>query len=544
MTSSPNKNSLIAPLFVAVAALAFPVATFAQEKPRSLVPQFIQDQTRNGEKAADDQKVSSPPAAQPLETPQSQQKGGGSLVIQTLDALSNSSIGTLGKEQGGFGSRLWEGSDPSLIANLISQLPVENRSMASQDLLRRLLLTSAQLPQKNEASEKILDLRFAILRKAGFSADVLDLAGRLPREGLNESRKTSIANAYLTLSDFEKFCSLVAEETGKGNANPFWTKSEAFCLVREKQFDKAELAVALLEEQGEEDPLFFTLFSALAGGVKPEKIENRNLTPLHLSMMNEAGVTPASDQDGAFYQSAFEKAKAAASPDMAASELAAIWETAEHKGEIGKLAQKSSEILTLVPPKNYDPAFNMNAVKMLLMVQQDETAKKWERVIRRAASQGTNTEKLQARKDVQRLDAYILLSGIDGIARWNSGSFASWMNAVQEDPAAGQKSTFLLSMLQALGYAVTEKDWEALLRRAVPLSTGQSNHALEVNLIAAAQKKRLGETILLSLLALGDAGPENVSTTSLVAVTTALRAVGLEREARQLALEAAVDLNL
>lgn len=542
MTSSPNKTSLITPLFVAAALAVSATTAFAQEKPRSLVPQFIQDQSQNGEKAAGDQNRSNAPAAPPADRPESREKGGGSLVIQTLDALSNSSIGTLGKEQGGFGSRLWEGSDPSLIESLISQLPTEINSLAARDLLRRLLLTSAQLPDKNKASENILDLRFSILMKAGFAEDVIDLANRLPREGLNESRKISIANASLALADFEKLCALVTEENGKGSENPFWTKAEAFCLVRKQQFDKAELAVALLEEQGEEDPLFFTLFSALAGGEKPERIENKGLTPLHLAMMKEAGIDSVSDK--AQYQSAFETANAAASPDLAAAELAKIWKLASEQGDMVKIATQSHEILNLVPPKNYDPAFNLNAVKTLLLLQQDAAAKEWERIIRRAASQGTNTERLQARKVVQRLDAYILLSGIDGIARWNNNSFAYWMRAIDEDPKAGQKSTFLLSMLQVLGYAVTEQDWEALLMRPVPLSSGQSNHALEVNLIAAAQKKRLGETILLSLLALGEAGPEKVSTTSLVAVTTALRAMGLEREARQLALEAAIDLDL
>jgi len=544
MTSSPNKTAFVAPLFIAAALAATPVITSAQEKPRSLVPQFIQDQSQNGEKAGGEKGRENSPAAAPAKPPTSQEKGGGSLVIQTLDALSNSSIGTLGREQGGFGSRLWEGSDPSLIVSLISQLPIKNDSFAARDLLRRLLLTSAQLPEKDKSSDKILDLRFSILVKAGFAQEALDLAGRLPREGLNESRKTSIANAYLALAEFEKLCTLVSEETGKGNTNPFWTKAEAFCLVQKEQIDKAELNVALLEEQGEEDPLFFALFSALAGGEKPEAIENADLTFLHLAMMKEAGINPVRDEEEDLYQSAFDDAKAAASPDLAALALSEVWKMASENGDIGKIAVQSGEILNLIPPKNYDPVFNLNAVKTHLLLQQEKPAKDWERVIRRAASQGTNTERLQARKNVQKLDAYILLSGIDGIARWNTNSFAYWMKALEDDPAGGQKSTFLLSMLQLLGYAVTEQDWEALLTQPLPLSLGRSNHALEVNLIAAAQKKRLGEIVLLSLLALGEEGPEKVSTTSLVAVATALRAVGLESEARQLALEAAVDLDL
>lgn len=74
----------------------------------------------------------------------------------------------------------------------------------------------------------------------------------------------------------------------------------------------------------------------------------------------------------------------------------------------------------------------------------------------------------------------------------------------------------------------------------VPLSKSVSSHALEVNLIASAQNRRRGETVALALQALGKDGPSGASTTTLVAVTTALKAVGFEEEARNLAIEVLV----
>ena len=55
---------------------------------------------------------------------------------------------------------------------------------------------------------------------------------------------------------------------------------------------------------------------------------------------------------------------------------------------------------------------------------------------------------------------------------------------------------------------------------------------------------RVGETILLSLLVLGEAGPAQANPTVLHKVIKSLRNVGLDREARALAVEAAVASGL
>jgi hypothetical protein len=54
----------------------------------------------------------------------------------------------------------------------------------------------------------------------------------------------------------------------------------------------------------------------------------------------------------------------------------------------------------------------------------------------------------------------------------------------------------------------------------------------------------LGETVLLSLLLLGQSGPGTSAPTTLAQVLEGLMAVGLERDARALALEAAVAQGL
>ena len=56
--------------------------------------------------------------------------------------------------------------------------------------------------------------------------------------------------------------------------------------------------------------------------------------------------------------------------------------------------------------------------------------------------------------------------------------------------------------------------------------------------------KRVGETVLLSLLAIGDVGPAKIEVGVLSTVLKALSSVGLRADARALALEAALTNGL
>jgi hypothetical protein len=60
----------------------------------------------------------------------------------------------------------------------------------------------------------------------------------------------------------------------------------------------------------------------------------------------------------------------------------------------------------------------------------------------------------------------------------------------------------------------------------------------------ATDEVKKAETVLLAMLALGQAGPTQVNPTVLRQVVTSLRLVGLAQEARALALEAAVAEGL
>ena len=101
-----------------------------------------------------------------------------------------------------------------------------------------------------------------------------------------------------------------------------------------------------------------------------------------------------------------------------------------------------------------------------------------------------------------------------------------------------------LDILELFAEPVPDKLWaDALALGQVP-RFGLSNQVIERNLGRAADAGLVGETIALSLAALGEEGPGLASTETLVSVLTALQKIGLTEDARQLALEAAITRNL
>jgi hypothetical protein len=114
--------------------------------------------------------------------------------------------------------------------------------------------------------------------------------------------------------------------------------------------------------------------------------------------------------------------------------------------------------------------------------------------------------------------------------------------ALPDDRASTERSTLASALLSALG----DGAGRGILAEVASVSVGAvaAPTALLAALDAAAAAGRRGETVLLALLALSDHGPAGAPAASVVAAVRGLVAIGLDDEARQLAIEAATAHGL
>ena len=99
-------------------------------------------------------------------------------------------------------------------------------------------------------------------------------------------------------------------------------------------------------------------------------------------------------------------------------------------------------------------------------------------------------------------------------------------------------------LLEGLGHEVPDAAWWRVLNASAKPRTSKGDNRLRRAMLRAAEANRRGETITLLLIAFGGEMPdiENAETTA--EAVRALRLIGLETEARKLALELAATAGL
>ena len=135
---------------------------------------------------------------------------------------------------------------------------------------------------------------------------------------------------------------------------------------------------------------------------------------------------------------------------------------------------------------------------------------------------------------------------VDGSLGWSADALVNWWVGEQERSGddAFERAAVILTLMDAVGYDVPETSWRELLESSLTVTAYLPSVQLWRALETAAANGRVGETVLLSLLALGEVGPAGADPTTLHTVVSALRGVGLETDARRLALESALAKGL
>lgn len=594
MTGSRVNAFLCAVLFSAVPSLAIAAdpqsSGPATAPPRGLAP-------ASGEPAVEDPTAPGEPGM-PVEETLPDKFGapqGPRVTMTGLSAIDPAGAGLINSGNGGFESTLWSGSPRTAVAARIAQLPAAPNSPAMQNLIRRLLLTSAQPPAGATPPDEpsFLALRLTKILANGWLEESAMLAAQSTRDD-SFARQTA-AEALLLQGRDGDACG-DATSLRQSASEPYWLKLRALCYVLETNASAAMLTLDVMRERGIEDDAFFALAGALAeGAAAPQVTALPKPTGLHLALLRHANKTApaglaawvpatsllAQSSDADVRLTAAERAAAAGlmpadqlrmayegetfTPDQLddpeewaaklptaranalyfqsttkrtlpaarAAAFAAALQRAESQNRFALFAQLTDDLAMQIQASPQTAWLAPYVSRVLLQTGRDKAAEQWLMTLN-APSDAPTVNAIQIHLALARPTT-------ENVARLQGAMTWLGQNALQPGAAKDwlmDRATREIPLLDALGYVVPpDAQWAVSATTAGVVPSGPAADAL-IALARTSQEGRVGETVLNALVALGPGGPTRAQGQTVARVVKALTAVGLRNEARALAIEA------
>ena len=589
---SPANTGLACAVFLAFAATAFAQGT-ADGSPLPITPK--------GAPAALD---APPPALQEEfaapAAPEAVEEGPVGIEVGKLEELDPDSGGILDVSMGGLGVDMWAGTDRASLLRLLPQLPDSYESPVLYGLARRLLLSTAIAPVRSggDPETSLIGLRIERLAAMGLVGAVAEMMAIAPAPETDGGLSRLHIDNRLLLNDNEGACKGAA--AGATVLDPLYRSQVAiFCSVLAGDKEAAGLGVNLLREGGDlEDSAFFSLADALTAGTRANVESLTSPTPLHLAMAAAEEAKLPSDvletrsplmlraladsplvSDSVQLTAAERAAMAGAvAPASLAERYAAMEFSDKELGNALSIAESDYSprnralLYQAVKLQNlpvaqaaaihkawqlaaadgtyrlgvgvYQPElealqpgaelawFAPDASRGLFLLDQPDRALAWAATARRFA------------KEPEDRRAAAMLWPLAALAEGSAtgSGHGQWLSAMAEVNAidAGMKAGFAYSLFEAMGERISDDRWVALLTGGARADVLAADPAYMRAFRKAALGGRRGETVLLAILILGGGNLSESGPVLLSEIIIGLRKVGLENEARRLAIEAAL----
>jgi len=517
--------------------------------------------------------------------------GNGTVEVGNLGDVTPDYAGTLEEGAGGFPMDMWKDTDRALVEQLLPRLPPALTSPAMRDLERRLLLTNAEAPTGKGTGVNLFAARADRLASLGLSRDAAALLAMMPAQLTDKVAARLRLDSLLLAGDVDGACKAVDDVRQIASADSYWQETQIFCQLRAGKADQAGLGLDLLGDQGAKDPAFAKLASALGGqkvaidslpdptpldlvmlraanlplprdaaqdrkpGVLAALAQDRALDPaLRLAAAEQAAATgaittaqlqeayigvsfPAGGLDNAIATSAgdpgpigrarlYQAAGGTLQPQARARLLQASLDRARHQGGYLLAAQVDMAYLLPLSPAPELAWFAGDAGRALYATGHFEQANAWLEMAR------GNPQTAAA---VSALAVYARIAGVGPALNWDPASLETWRQSAGSSDGAQR----LFAIFEGLGEPMGG-GWSLIGQPASGAAAKATDPGLLFALSDAAAAHRIGETLLLALYALGPEGPGGCNPLALSRVITGLRQIGLDSEARAIAMEAAI----
>lgn len=516
--------------------------------------------------------------------------------------MDSEAVGAIAASEAGLPDGLWTGLSRGAVAALIDGIPTTTAFPTGRDLARRLLLFGGALPPADGGPEiSVLRARISALTRLGFAREAAALAQAGADALTDPSGRRALAESQLVADDLPAACGAAANSGGIAEEPDFfWQKLLAFCQAVAGQTDQAGLSAQTLYDAVDDDPVYFGLMDALTLNLAPSLGGKTPEGPLHIAMLRVTDaplpVALAAGPDPGIALLAARRAKPLAAAEAAAMrgimppdelaekykaerfkasaldtplevldrvsppaarallyQVALRWDSpplkAEAVSEAVARAQADGVLMAIAPlfravidfPATADLLwFAEDAARLFYLAGDLDAARRWHQLLRDASAVDADAAAADA-----GLWHLAVLTGETGPALGRSR--AGWDDAIRgayRDPAKGAaRVAFLTALVQAAigGDALAGDAIARTQVLAAPAETGPGASAALLHLLdRAAAKGRIGETAILALAGLAVDAPKTPAPGTMTAAVRALADVGLPRDARRLAVEAAV----
>jgi len=531
-----------------------------------------------------------PPAGAPAPPPPGAPASAEGIRAAPLAPADPAWIGTLGAADNALPRDLWTDAPRPLVAAALPLLR-PTTSPGLQDLVRRLLLSDAAAPAGPDTpgQPSLLALRVDRLLVLG-RLDAVQLIDLLPQANTSEQIDRASVELRMAASDADGACRLVQQRANR-YGNPWWDRAIIACQALNGAYDEATIGLSAIRERKiAADPAFDALIETIGG--RRQKLDKLpDPTPLRLALLAAAKLPLPPETLAAAGPAALaayaSSDKAPILPRLAAAEkaeafgalppgaLTLLYGSVEAKPEeraaavaSGRLPDdpRARAILYGVARANGAGAGRIAALTPLLadarkrgayvtmarlvapLIAELEPSPDWR------GFAGDAARVLLAAGDFEHALAWVEVSGAPELrvlaalahpAREDTPApLAEAVAALrQRDPtSAPHQADLLTALLPALGEPATAVELAPLLR---PLHEGMvPPAALWQEQQEASAQNRVGETVLLSLVMAMPGDQLSPEPLVLAQIVAGLKAVGLEADARAIAVEAALAAGI
>lgn len=201
-----------------------------------------------------------------------------SIETTSLGNVDPDSAGILSATNGGLGSGMWQDTPRALVERLIPELELPTASPTLNNLARRLLLTTAEVPKgKSTVNRSMTALRAEKLLALGDGAEAWQLSKMVKPDRIDDLTLRMVVESLLVNGDDKTACELIPSLISSHNS-PEWQKLLVVCQTKSGDTKAAQLSIDLMREQAVKDDAFISIVSKNI--LAQSKQLPRQLTPL------------------------------------------------------------------------------------------------------------------------------------------------------------------------------------------------------------------------------------------------------------------------